>query len=123
MVRPFTVPDFNVIVFFAFSSVEQPDVIFSMEQTRCSRSSKVEPADEDSGTADMCESKTDSEPRTVSTEAEDVDSDSSSSATLFMELQEKPEELLQLAPDAGDTIVPLSPGETDRGPPFFKFFF
>lgn len=124
MVRPFTVPDFNVIVFFAFSSVEQPDVIFSVEQTRCSSIPKVEPADEDSGTADMCESKTDSEPRTVSTEAEDVDSDSSSSAKLFMELREKPEELLQLAPDAGDTIVPLSPGEANRGtPPFFFFFF
>lgn len=120
MVRPFTVPDFNVIVFFVFSSVEQPDVIFSVEQTRCSSIPKVEPADEDSGTADMCESKTDS---TVSTEAEDVDSDSSSSAKLFMELREKPEELLQLAPDAGDTIVPLSPGEANRGtPPFFFFF-
>lgn len=121
MVRPFTVPNFNVIVFFVFSSVEQPDVIFSMEQTRCSSIPKVELADEDSGTADMCESKTDS---TVSTEAEDVDSDSSSSAKLFMELREKPEELLQLAPDAGDTIVPLSPGEANRGtPPLFFFFF
>lgn len=124
MVRPFTVPNFNVIVFFVFSSVEQPDVIFSMEQTRCSSIPKVELADEDSGTADMCESKTDS---TVSTEAEDVDSDSSSSAKLFMELREKPEELLQLAPDAGDTIVPLSPGEANRGTPpsffFFLFFF
>lgn len=123
MVRPFTVPNFNVIVFFVFSSVEQPDVIFSMEQTRCSSIPKVELADEDSGTADMCESKTDS---TVSTEAEDVDSDSSSSAKLFMELREKPEELLQLAPDAGDTIVPLSPGEANRGTPpsfFFIFFY
>lgn len=123
MVRPFTVLNFNVIVFFVFSSVEQPDVIFSMEQTRCSSIPKVELADEDSGTADMCESKTDS---TVSTEAEDVDSDSSSSAKLFMELREKPEELLQLAPDAGDTIVPLSPGEANRGTPpsfFFLIFF
>lgn len=98
-------------------------MIFSMEQTRCSRVPKIEPADEDSGTADIRESETDSEPRTVSTEAEDVDSDSSSSAKLFMELREKPEELLQLAPDAGDTIVPLSPGETDRRPFSPLFFF
>uniref|UniRef100_A0A3B4H094 Hypoxia-inducible factor 1-alpha-like n=1 Tax=Pundamilia nyererei TaxID=303518 RepID=A0A3B4H094_9CICH len=103
-------PDAIVCLNFILSSVEQPDVIFSMEQTRCSSIPKVEPADEDSGTADMCESKTDS---TVSTEAEDVDSDSSSSAKLFMELREKPEELLQLAPDAGDTIVPLSPGSVE----------
>uniref|UniRef100_A0A3Q2UTN7 Hypoxia inducible factor 1 subunit alpha, like n=1 Tax=Haplochromis burtoni TaxID=8153 RepID=A0A3Q2UTN7_HAPBU len=103
-------PDAIVCLNFILSSVEQPDVIFSVEQTRCSSIPKVEPADEDSGTADMCESKTDS---TVSTEAEDVDSDSSSSAKLFMELREKPEELLQLAPDAGDTIVPLSPGSVE----------
>uniref|UniRef100_A0A3P9DDS9 Hypoxia inducible factor 1 subunit alpha, like n=1 Tax=Maylandia zebra TaxID=106582 RepID=A0A3P9DDS9_9CICH len=103
-------PDAIVCLNFILSSVEQPDVIFSMEQTRCSSIPKVELADEDSGTADMCESKTDS---TVSTEVEDVDSDSSSSAKLFMELREKPEELLQLAPDAGDTIVPLSPGSVE----------
>uniref|UniRef100_I3JLN2 Hypoxia inducible factor 1 subunit alpha, like n=1 Tax=Oreochromis niloticus TaxID=8128 RepID=I3JLN2_ORENI len=106
-------PDAIVCLNFILSSVEQPDVIFSMEQTRCSRVPKIEPADEDSGTADIRESETDSEPRTVSTEAEDVDSDSSSSAKLFMELREKPEELLQLAPDAGDTIVPLSPGSVE----------
>ncbi|CAI5692717.1 unnamed protein product [Oreochromis niloticus] len=109
-------PDAIVCLNFILSSVEQPDVIFSMEQTRCSRVPKIEPADEDSGTADIRESETDSEPRTVSTEAEDVDSDSSSSAKLFMELREKPEELLQLAPDAGDTIVPLSPDSVPEHP-------
>ncbi|XP_030600675.1 hypoxia inducible factor 1 subunit alpha, like isoform X2 [Archocentrus centrarchus] len=104
-------PDAIVCLNFILSSVEQPDVVFSVEQTRCGRVPKVEPADEDfAPVIDVCSSEPESEPRTVSSEAEDVDSDSSSSAKLFMQLREKPEELLQLAPDAGDTVVPLSPG-------------
>lgn len=102
-------PDAIVCLNFILSSVEQPDVVFSVEQTRCGRVPKVE--HEDVATAvDVCSSEPESEPRAVSGEAEDVDSDCSSSAKLFMELREKPEELLQLAPDAGDTVIPLSPG-------------
>uniref|UniRef100_A0A3B5LXU4 Hypoxia inducible factor 1 subunit alpha, like n=1 Tax=Xiphophorus couchianus TaxID=32473 RepID=A0A3B5LXU4_9TELE len=84
-------PEAIVCLNFILSAVEQPDVVFSVEQTRCSLLPKTEPsslerAAEDSGISDTCDS--DGE-------------DAGSSAKLLLKLAEKPEELLQL-PDGGD---------------------
>lgn len=86
--------------------MEQPDVVFSVEQLRHGR---AEPH--------TCDSDPDSEHLTESSQTED--SDSSGAAQLFFELKEKPEELLQLAPEAGD-VVPLT-GETVQRPTFLGF--
>ncbi|XP_005812034.2 hypoxia-inducible factor 3-alpha-like [Xiphophorus maculatus] len=88
-------PEAIVCLNFILSAVEQPDVVFSVEQTRCSLLPKTEPssperAAEDSGISDTCDS--DGE-------------DAGSSAKLLLKLTEKPEELLQL-PDGGDGVAP-----------------
>ncbi|MEQ2215887.1 hypothetical protein XENOCAPTIV_007342, partial [Xenoophorus captivus] len=90
-------------------AVEQPDVVFSIEQTSSRLLAKSEPlsqehAADDSGISDTCES--DGEP------VGEKDVSSGDVEKLFLKVKEKPEELLQLSPDAGDTIVPLSRGET-----------
>lgn len=76
------------------SAVEQPDVVFSMEQIHCAEPHS--PAPEDCGT----NSDPDSERLVSSTQTQDA-------ADLFFKLKEEPEE-------AGDDIVPLTGGETDR---------
>lgn len=93
----------DAVVFFC-SAVEQPDVVFSLEQTRCGR---ADPrlAPEDCGTSDAC----DFDPESHSSSA---GLDPGGSAELFFKLKENPEELLQLAPEAGDAVVPLT-GETE----------
>lgn len=68
---------------------------------------------EDCGSSDSSDSEADSERLAVSSEAEESKSPGGS-AELFMKLKEKPEELLQLAPEAGDAILPLMGGETGR---------
>lgn len=84
--------------------MEQPDVVFSVEQIDCDRSEAsspaVTPADSDTTL------KSDSDPETPG-KGENVGSSPSNAAELFFELKEKPEELLQLAPEAGD-VVPLT---------------
>uniref|UniRef100_A0A3B3XAB3 Hypoxia inducible factor 1 subunit alpha, like n=1 Tax=Poecilia mexicana TaxID=48701 RepID=A0A3B3XAB3_9TELE len=91
-------PEAVVCLNFILSAVEQPDVVFSVEQTRRSLLPKTEPSSpertaEDSGISDTCDS--DGE-------------DAGSSAKLLLGLAEKPEELLQLA-DGGEP--PLTAGE------------
>lgn len=103
-------------IVFLCSAVEQPDVVFSIEQIRCG---KTEPhstalASEDCGTSDICDSDPDSECLTSSSQADDECSNSSSAEELFFKLKEQPEELLQLAPEAGDAIVPLTGGEPSQ---------
>lgn len=94
------------VIFFFCSAVEQPDVIFSIEQIRCSRQLNTEPQSsaitaEDCGTDDMCDSEPESEHLAGSGQTEDAGSNPGSAADLFLKLKEKPEELLQLAPGAG----------------------
>ncbi|XP_037533633.1 hypoxia inducible factor 1 subunit alpha, like [Nematolebias whitei] len=101
-------PEAIVCLNFILSAVEQPDVVFSAEQTRCSCVTKTEPrspdhAPEDSGIS-TCES--DAENVAGSSESEDVDP--SSPAELLLKLKENPEELLQLAPEAEDAAVLLA---------------
>ncbi|XP_073318730.1 hypoxia inducible factor 1 subunit alpha, like [Pagrus major] len=87
-------PEAVVCLNFILSAVEQPDVVFSVEQIR-------------SGQAELCSAEesevcdSDRESLTSSSQIEDAASD------LFFKLKEKPEELLQLAPEARDTDVPL----------------
>uniref|UniRef100_A0A8C4H357 PAS domain-containing protein n=1 Tax=Dicentrarchus labrax TaxID=13489 RepID=A0A8C4H357_DICLA len=73
-------PEAVVCLNFILSAVEQPDVVFSIEQLRCGQAETHS----------------------------DASSSTSSAADLFFKLKEKPEELLQLAPEAGDVIVPLT---------------
>lgn len=84
--------------------MEQPDVVFSVEQIHCdwseASSSALTPADSDTTL------KSESDPETPA-EGENLGSSPSNAAELFFELKEKPEELLQLAPEAGD-VVPLT---------------
>lgn len=94
------------VLFFFCSAVEQPDIIFSIEQVRCSQQLKAEPQSPaitavDCGTDDMCDSEPESEHLAGSGQPEDAGSNPSSAADLFLKLKEKPEELLQLAPEAG----------------------
>ncbi|MEQ2172250.1 hypothetical protein GOODEAATRI_019183, partial [Goodea atripinnis] len=98
-------PEAIVCLNFILSAVEQPDVLFSIEQTSSRLLPKSEPlsqehAADDSGISDTCES--DGEP------VGEKDVSSGDVEKLFLKLKEKPEELLQLAPEAGDAIVPLS---------------
>lgn len=71
------------------SAVEEADVVFSIEQTR----------------SDLMQDKL------SVNEVEDSDdemSSSSSSSELYHSLKDDPEDLLQLAPAPGDTIIPLT---------------
>ncbi|XP_053177173.1 hypoxia inducible factor 1 subunit alpha, like isoform X1 [Scomber japonicus] len=95
-------PEAVVCLNFILSAVEQPDVIFSVEQIRCSQLPKAEPQSPSPAEEEVCETA-DSECQT-----EDADLKPGSSAELFFKLSVKPGELLQLAPEAGDTIVPLT---------------
>uniref|UniRef100_A0A673BMR5 Hypoxia-inducible factor 1-alpha-like n=1 Tax=Sphaeramia orbicularis TaxID=375764 RepID=A0A673BMR5_9TELE len=97
-------PEAIVCLNFILSAIEQPDVVFSLEQVRCAQP-KAEPpspasATDDGDKSDTCDS--------------DADADhvmESSQTDLFSKLKEKPEELLQLAPQAGDAFVSLMGGE------------
>lgn len=84
--------------------MEHPDVVLSAKQIRCGQSEANSPAltPADSGIS----LKSDSDPETPG-EVENVGSRPGNAAELFFELKEKPEELLQLAPQAGD-VVPLT---------------
>lgn len=97
--------------------MEQPDVVFSVEQLHCDQSEAscpaLTPADSDTT------QKSDSDPETPG-KVENVGSGPSNTAELFFELKEKPEELLQLAPEAGD-VVPLT-GKTLQRLVCFYFY-
>ncbi|KAM6932935.1 hypoxia inducible factor 1 subunit alpha, like [Xenentodon cancila] len=94
-------PEAIVCLNFILSAVEQPGVVFSVEQTRCKHLPKTEPiSPEQCGIPDTRESDG------VAGEPEDLDA--CSSAQLFLKLKEKPDELLQLAPSAGEAVVLLT---------------
>ncbi|XP_041796050.1 hypoxia inducible factor 1 subunit alpha, like isoform X2 [Chelmon rostratus] len=97
-------PEAVVCLNFILSAVEQPDVVFSVEQIRCAQADPPK----DCGTSDMCDSDSDSEHLASSSQTEDAGLNPGGAAELFFKLKEKPEELLQLAPEAGDVIVPLT---------------
>ncbi|XP_053278940.1 hypoxia inducible factor 1 subunit alpha, like isoform X2 [Pleuronectes platessa] len=106
-------PEAVVCLNFILSSVEQPDVIFSSEQTRSGLQPEAEPdspplTPEDCGTPDVCD--TDVQNRTNCSEAEDTGSNPSSAMELFLKPQEKPEEPLQTSEDDTDAVAPLTGG-------------
>ncbi|XP_042342053.1 hypoxia inducible factor 1 subunit alpha, like isoform X3 [Plectropomus leopardus] len=91
-------PEAVVCLNFILSGIEQPDVVFSMEQIRCGGVAEAEPLSpalppEDCVTCD-------SERQT-----QDAVLIPSSSADLFFRLKEELQEHLQLPPEAGDVIV------------------
>ncbi|XP_034556774.1 hypoxia inducible factor 1 subunit alpha, like isoform X2 [Notolabrus celidotus] len=99
-------PEAVVCLNFILSAVEQPDVVFSVEQTRSSRLSEAEAhtpplSPQDVETSDISDSDSERLPEVSgSNPTSDVD--------LFSKLREEPEALLQLAPAVGDAIIPLT---------------
>uniref|UniRef100_A0A673GSN7 Hypoxia-inducible factor 1-alpha-like n=1 Tax=Sinocyclocheilus rhinocerous TaxID=307959 RepID=A0A673GSN7_9TELE len=83
-------PEAVVCLNFILSGVEEADVVFSLEQT--------------------CEKpKPRAEKLSVLEEEKDSDmEEESNTATLFLQMKENPEELLQLAPHSGDAIISLT---------------
>ncbi|KAL7831867.1 hypothetical protein AOLI_G00294150 [Acnodon oligacanthus] len=83
-------PEAVVCLNFILSGVEHADTVFSVEQTR----NELKP----------------DRPSLTVMEVEDSEDElsSSSSSELFNKLKDNPEDLLQLAPAAGDTIIPLT---------------
>lgn len=70
------------------SAVEEADTVFSIEQTR----SELTP----------------DKVSVIEVEDSEDEMSSSSSDELYHSLKDNPEDLLQLAPSAGDTIIPLT---------------
>lgn len=116
---------FLTIILLSCSGVEEPDLVFSVEQTRCEQLPEAaEPqapqlATKDCETSDISNSNIsnsdpDGERLVGSSPTEDAGLNPSSATELFFKLKELPEELFQLAPEAGSTIFPLTEGETHR---------
>ncbi|KAK2831392.1 hypothetical protein Q7C36_016478 [Tachysurus vachellii] len=94
-------PEAVVCLNFILSAVEEADTVFSIAQTR----------------SDLMEDKL-SVIKVDDSEDEMISSSSSSSSELFHRLKDNPEDLLQLAPAPGDTIIPLTEhSELFFGPP------
>ncbi|KAK2881023.1 hypothetical protein QQF64_008640 [Cirrhinus molitorella] len=85
-------PEAVVCLNFILSGIEEADVVFSLEQTCEKPKPKVEKL-------------------SVLKEENDSDmEDECSTAKLFHQMKDNPEELLQLAPHSGDTIISLTEG-------------
>lgn len=89
---------------FSCSSVEQPEFVFSIEQVHSDQPEANVPALTPADSDTPLKSETDLD---TPCKVENVGSSSSNAADLFFKLKEKPQELLQLAPEAGD-VVPLT---------------
>ncbi|XP_051717514.1 hypoxia inducible factor 1 subunit alpha, like isoform X2 [Ctenopharyngodon idella] len=92
-------PEAVVCLNFILSGVEEADVVFSLEQTCQKPKPKAEKLT-------VLEEEEEEEKE----EEEDSDMEESSTATLFLKIKENPEELMQLAPHSGDTIISLREG-------------
>lgn len=106
-------PEAVVCLNYILSAVEQPDLVFSVEQTRCGRPPEAEPhapalAPEDCEASDISDSDPDGEHLASSSQTEAAGSNPDSAEELFFKGKEPPEELLQLDPEAGNGIVPLT---------------
>ncbi|KAK9521308.1 hypothetical protein VZT92_021125 [Zoarces viviparus] len=106
-------PEAVVCLNYILSAVEQPDLVFSVEQTRCGRPPEAEPhapalAPEDCEASDISDSDPDSEHLASSSQTEAAGSNPDSAEELFFKGKEPPEELLQLDPEDGNSIVPLT---------------
>ncbi|XP_055052588.1 hypoxia inducible factor 1 subunit alpha, like isoform X2 [Misgurnus anguillicaudatus] len=86
-------PEAVVCLNFILSGVEQADVVFSLEQTCDKPKVKIE--------------------KLSIMEEEDSDMEESSTAKLYFQMKENPEELMQLAPHSGDAIISLTGGFTE----------
>nr|UBK24442.1 hypoxia inducible factor-3 [Rhynchocypris lagowskii] len=97
-------PEAVVCLNFILSGVEEADVVFSLEQTCEKPKTKAESLSEE-----------EEEEEEENEEEDDDDDDSSdmeesSTAELFLQMKENPEELLQLAPHSGDAFISLTEG-------------
>ncbi|XP_010773058.1 hypoxia-inducible factor 1-alpha-like, partial [Notothenia coriiceps] len=101
-----SLPEAVVCLNFIFSDVEQPGVVFSVEQTRCGRLPEAEPQPaEDSGISDLSQSDSGSKCLTSPGQSEDAGSIPSPVAELFLQVKE---ELLKEASELEDPITPLT---------------
>ncbi|XP_063762260.1 hypoxia inducible factor 1 subunit alpha, like isoform X2 [Eleginops maclovinus] len=103
-------PEAVVCLNFILSGVEQPDVAFSVEQTRCGRLPEAEPPSsalppEDSGISDFSQSDPNSERLISNAQSEDAGLIPSPVVELFSKVEE---ELLKEASEAEDLIAPLT---------------
>uniref|UniRef100_A0A3B1JB26 Hypoxia inducible factor 1 subunit alpha, like n=1 Tax=Astyanax mexicanus TaxID=7994 RepID=A0A3B1JB26_ASTMX len=95
-------PEAVVCLNFILSGVEQAETVFSVEQTRCELKSE----------------KPSLPVIKVEDSEDELSNSSSSSAELFHKLKDNPEDLLQLAPAAEDTIILLTEEmDLSFGPP------
>ncbi|XP_068562959.1 hypoxia inducible factor 1 subunit alpha, like [Cebidichthys violaceus] len=106
-------PEAVVCLNYILSAVEQPDLVFSVEQTRCGRPPEAEPhtpalPPEECKASDIRDSDPDGEHLTSSSQTEGAGSNPDSAEELFFKVKESPEEFLQLTPEAGNAIVPLT---------------
>ncbi|KAK3531710.1 hypothetical protein QTP70_025940 [Hemibagrus guttatus] len=91
-------PEAVVCLNFILSAVEEADTVFSIEQTRSA----------------LIEDKM----SVIEVDDSEDEISSSSNSELFHRMKDDPEDLLQLAPAAGDTIIPLTEhSELFFGPP------
>uniref|UniRef100_A0A672RI04 Hypoxia-inducible factor 1-alpha-like n=1 Tax=Sinocyclocheilus grahami TaxID=75366 RepID=A0A672RI04_SINGR len=90
-------PEAVVCLNFILSGVEEADVVFSLEQT-CE---KPKPRAEKLSVLKEEEEEEEEE--------EDMEEESST-AKLFLQMKENPEDLLQLAPHSGDAVISLTDG-------------
>nr|AFU07575.1 hypoxia-inducible factor 3 alpha subunit [Hypophthalmichthys molitrix] len=94
-------PEAVVCLNFILSGVEEADVVFSLEQTCQKPKPKAEK---------LSVEKEEEEEEEVEEEEEHSDMEESSTAKLFLQMKENPEDLLQLAPHSGDAIISLTEG-------------
>ncbi|XP_068174285.1 hypoxia inducible factor 1 subunit alpha, like isoform X2 [Antennarius striatus] len=97
-------PEAIVCLNFILSAVQQPDVVFSIEQIHHGQAEPLPP--EGCGAADMCDSDP-SHVKVMSTsQTEDEGSNPSVAVETTFKPKEKPEEDLQFGPEAGDAVPP-----------------
>ncbi|XP_029025988.1 hypoxia inducible factor 1 subunit alpha, like [Betta splendens] len=96
-------PEAVVCLNFILSAVQQPGVVLSVEQTRCRPQLKAEPP-----SPAAPEGACDPERLTAPAQTEDAAPRPSSAADVFLKLKENPEDLVLVAPEAGDATEPLT---------------
>ncbi|KAF7661367.1 hypothetical protein LDENG_00262900 [Lucifuga dentata] len=100
-------PEAIVCLNFILSAIEQPDVVFSVEQIHGGQLPKCEPSSPPASTAEDCGISDSCDSDRIDSQTEDEGSNPDRAAELFFKLK-NPEELLQLTPESGDSIVLLT---------------
>nr|AFU07571.1 hypoxia-inducible factor 3 alpha subunit [Hypophthalmichthys nobilis] len=100
-------PEAVVCLNFILSGVEEADVVLELEHPNPKPKPKAEKLKKEEEEEEV---KEEEEVEEVEEEEEDSDMEESSTAKLFLQMKENPEDLLQLAPHSGDAIISLTEG-------------